>query len=82
MKNLHFCPASSRCEFVFVSAEFQEIDHASWGEGGDPLPFRVMRKIVGCERFREGSPVFFVVLCDDVVRELFASGGDEASRSE
>ena len=29
-------------------------------------------KVVGCERFDEGSSILFVVLCDDVVRELFA----------
>ena len=28
------------------------------------------RKVVGCERFGEGSSMFFVVLCDDVVRKL------------
>ena len=27
---------------------------------------------MGCERFDEGSPMFFVVLCDGVVPELFA----------
>ena len=43
---------------------------------GDPLSFGVLmlwscaRKIVGCERFGEEPPMFFVVLCDDVVREL------------
>ena len=48
------------------------------GGRGDPLLFFVMmlwncaRKVVGSERFGEGSPMFFVVLCDDVVRELFA----------
>ena len=46
--------------------------------GGGPLSFYEMmlwscaRKVVGCERFGEGLPMFFVVLCDDVVRELFA----------
>ena len=30
------------------------------------------RKVVDCERFDEGLPLFFVVLRDDVVRELFA----------
>ena len=69
------CFGGGRCEFDFVSAEFQEIDHAGWG--GGPLSFYVMmlrscaRKVVGCERFGEGSPMFLVVLCDDVVRELF-----------
>ena len=48
--------------------------------GGGSLSFCVMmlwscaRKVVGCERFGEGLPMFFVVLRDDVVRELFASG--------
>ena len=55
---------------------------------GDPLSFCVMilwscaRKVVGCERFGEGSPIFFVVLCDDVVCKLSASGRDEVSRIE
>ena len=42
------------------------------------------RKVVGCERVGKGSHMLFVVLllCDDVVRELFANGRDEVSRIE
>ena len=36
----------------------------------------------GRGRFGKGSPMFFVVLCDDVVRKLFVSGKDEVSLIE
>ena len=36
----------------------------------------------GCGRFGEGLRMFLVVLCDDVVRQLFASGRAEVSRIE
>ena len=80
-----FCFGCGRGEFDFVNAEFQEIDHAGWG---DPLSFCVMmslscaRKVVSCEKFWEGLPMIFVVLCDDVVHALFTSGRDEVSRIE
>ena len=55
--------------------------------GGGPLLFCVMKflscphKVVGwCERFSNFLPMFDVVLCGDVVRELFASSRVEVSR--
>ena len=36
-----------------------------------------------CGRFGESPSIFFIVLCDDIVRELFVrSGRDEVSRIE
>ena len=70
---------------VLSVQSFRKLSMQVWGE---PLSICVVmlwscaRKVVNCERFGEGLPMFFVVLCDDVVRELFASGRDEVSRIE
>ena len=70
---------------VLSVQSFSKLTTQVWG---DHLPFCVTmlwscaRKVVGCERFAKGSPMFFVVLPDDVVCELFANGRDEMNRIE